>query len=327
MISTKNIIGSINDVPAEWVFEHYLSLSEKLTGQDLKMYSVFKTEKTPSMFLYFNPSNNEYRFKDFSSGKQGTKTTLVSELFDLSYAGAVNKICNDYEQFLKDNNYCSVNEYKIHNKYKVSDYEMRHWTNLDGKYWTKFKINSSLLERYNVSGLSYFTMQKEEEDGKISELTFKGNHIYGYFRSDGSLYKIYLPNNSNKKFIKIQNYIQGMDQLKYDKEYLVITSSLKDLMTLVKIGYKNVESIAPDSENTMIAEQYITSLKKKYKKLIVLFDNDEAGIEAAKKYQERYEISYVVLDMSKDLSDSVRDFGIQKVKETLHGLFKKLLEK
>jgi len=118
-----------------------------------------------------------------------------------------------------------------------------------------------------------------------------------------------------------------MDQLKYDKDYLVITSSLKDLMAFKRLGYKNAESVAPDSENTMIAEQYIKSLKKKYKDICVLFDNDEAGKVACEKYQERYGLSYVVLDMSKDLSDSVKDYGIQKVKEKLHGLLTNVFKK
>ena len=324
MISTKNIIAGIQDVPAEWVFEYYLGLAEKLTGQDVKIHSVFQTEKTPSMFIYFK-SGDEYKFKDFSSGKQGSKVTLVSELFNLPYGEAVNKICADYETFLKDNSYASVDEYKIQNKYRVVDYEIRHWTNVDAKFWTKFKIDSKILDEYNVSGLSYFTMAKEGDPA--SEIVFKGNYIYGYFRNDGSLYKIYLPNNPKKKFIKVQNYIQGMDQLSYDKDYLVITSSLKDLMTFKRLGYKNAESVAPDSENTMIPEQYIKSLKKKYKDVCVLFDNDEAGKVAAEKYQERYGLSYVVLDMSKDLSDSVKDYGIQKVKEKLHGLLTNVFKK
>lgn len=325
MISTKNIIAGIDDVPVEWIFEHYLGLAEKLTGQDVKLHSVFKTEKTPSMFVYFKQENNEYKFKDFSTGKQGNKVNLVSELFNLSYGQAVNKICSDYEKYLKDNDYTSVNEYKIQNKYRVVDFEIRHWTNVDAKYWGKFKITSGILEKYNVTGLSYFTMAKEGDPD--STIVFKGNYIYGYFREDGSLYKVYLPKNPDKKFIKVQNYIQGMDQLSYDKDFLIITSSLKDLMCFTKLGYKNAESIAPDSENTMIAEQYIKSLKKKYKDICVVFDNDEAGIKAAQKYQERYGLSYVVLDMSKDLSDSVRDFGVQKVKEKLHELLTNVFKK
>ena len=325
MISTKNIIAGIDDIPTEWVFEYYLGLAEKLTGQDVKLHSVFKTEKTPSMFVYFKQENNEYKFKDFSTGKQGNKVNLVSELFNLSYGQAVNKICTDYERYLRDNDYTSVNEYKIQNKYRVVDFEIRHWTNVDAKYWGKFKITSGILEKYNVTGLSYFTMAKEGDPD--STIVFKGNYIYGYFREDGSLYKIYLPKNPDKKFIKVQNYIQGMDQLTYDKDFLIITSSLKDLMCFTKLGYKNAESVAPDSENTMIAEQYIKSLKKKYKDICIVFDNDEAGIKAAQKYQERYGISYVVLDMSKDLSDSVRDFGVQKVKENLHELLTNVFKK
>jgi len=161
MISTKNIIAGIQDVPAEWVFENYLGLAEKLTGQDVKIHSVFQTEKTPSMFIYFK-SGDEYKFKDFSSGKQGSKITLVSELFNLTYGEAVNKICADYELFLKDNNYTHVDEYKIQNKYRVIDYEIRHWTNVDAKFWTKFKIDSKVLDEYNVSGLSYFKWPKKE---------------------------------------------------------------------------------------------------------------------------------------------------------------------
>lgn len=325
MISTKNIIAGIDDIPGEWVFEYYLGLAEKLTGQDVKLHSVFKTEKTPSMFVYFKQENNEYKFKDFSTGKQGNKVTLISELFNLSYGQAINKICSDYEKYLKDNDYTSVNEYKVQNKYRVVDFEIRHWTNVDAKYWGKFKITSGILEKYNVTGLSYFTMAKEGDPD--STIVFKGNYMYGYFREDGSLYKVYLPKNPDKKFIKVQNYIQGMDQLNYDKDFLVITSSLKDLMCFTKLGYKNAESIAPDSENTMIAEQYIKSLKKKYKDICIVFDNDEAGIKAAQKYQERYGLSYVVLDMSKDLSDSVRDFGVQKVKEKLHELLTNVFKK
>ena len=37
MISTKNLIYDLADVPREWIFEHYLNLTEKLTGQDLKI--------------------------------------------------------------------------------------------------------------------------------------------------------------------------------------------------------------------------------------------------------------------------------------------------
>ena len=50
MISTNHIVTDIEKIPSYWVFEYYLSLSEKLTGQDIKIKSIWNTsEKTASM--------------------------------------------------------------------------------------------------------------------------------------------------------------------------------------------------------------------------------------------------------------------------------------
>ena len=97
-------------------------------------------------------------------------------------------------------------------------------------------------------------------------------------------------------------------------------------MTLSKFGY-NAEFVAPDSENTMIPSGSIAMYKDRYKAICTLFDYDEAGIRSADKYKKLYGINKVILPMSKDLSDSVRDFGIQKVHEELFPLLKEALKK
>ena len=43
MLSTKNFAKEKNDIDSRWVFEYYLSLPERLSGQDLKIKSVFTT--------------------------------------------------------------------------------------------------------------------------------------------------------------------------------------------------------------------------------------------------------------------------------------------
>jgi hypothetical protein len=325
MISTKNLVSDLQDVPKEWVFEYYLNLKEKLIGQDIKMLSAFNVkDKVPSMFIYCN--GGFYKFKDFSSGFQGDALELVKALFNLSSRGhAANKIINDYQEYLLHNDVPAVVEFKFHDKFKVVDYEMRHWNSQDSKFWTSFRISSTLLAKYNVVPLAYFTMEKKEEDGSITSFKFTKPYLYGYFRQDGELYKIYMPKNLDKKFIKVQNYVQGIDQLKYEAKYLVITSSLKDLMCFNKLGIGNVECIAPDSENTMIGESVMGKLSKQYSKIIVLFDNDEPGIKAAQRYKDKYGYDYVILDMSKDLSDSVKDYGIEAVRDKLLPLLKQAL--
>ena len=41
-------------------------------------------------------------------------------------------------------------------------------------------------------------------NNEISEINIKNNHIYGYFKNNGTLYKIYQPNIKKKKFIKVK---------------------------------------------------------------------------------------------------------------------------
>jgi 5S rRNA maturation endonuclease (ribonuclease M5) len=322
MISTKNLISDLEEVPREWVFEYYLNLREKLTGQNIKMLSAFNVrDKVPSMFIY--QDGGKYKFKDFSSGFQGDQVELVRYLFNYDARfKATNRIITDYQEYLKHNAPAVRGPIQFHDKFKVVDFEMRHWNTLDQKYWTQFKIGSSILSQYNVVPLEFFTMSKTEIDDSVTSYRFSRPYVYGYFRNDGELYKIYMPKIPEKKFIKIQNYTQGMDQLQYDSKYLLIVSSLKDLLSFKKLGIGNIECIAPDSENTMIGESVINKLREKYSKIIVLFDNDEPGIKAAQRYQDKYNIPHVILDMSKDLSDSVRDHGIEAVRDKLLSLLK-----
>jgi len=329
MINTKSLISELSDVPRSWVFEFYLNLNEKLCGQDVKIKSPFNpTDKIPSMFIYFSKSVNIYQFKDFSTGKGGDGVTLVKELFNLKTRGeAAFKMMTDYNQFILNNDEdYGLRKFKIQQKYRVTDFKPREWTNLDAKYWTQFHIGSRLLNKYNVVPLASYQMAKEV-NGDLQQLVIEGKHfIYGYFRADNSLYKIYQPMVKQNKFIKIRDYIQGTDQLTFKTKYLVICSSLKDVLALMKLGYKEIEAVAPDSENAVIASHVINAYRLKYEKVCTLFDNDEPGKNAMQKYKDKYSINGVILPMAKDLSDSIRDHGIIPVKEILTPLLRQALQ-
>jgi 5S rRNA maturation endonuclease (ribonuclease M5) len=326
MISTKNLIAKLEDIPKEWAFEFYLKLPEKLTGQSVKIKSIFNNrEKTPSMYIYMD-NNNTYKFKDFSSGIGGDALNLVQVMFNYpTRARASFKIIDDYNEYIKTHEPPPVIELKAHSKFRVSDYEMRHWNNLDQNYWMSYGIGSKMLEHYNVFPLSFYTMTKEDNLGIESNMTINSNYIYGYFRNDGTLYKIYQPKVRDSKFIKVRDYIQGSEQLTGNKKFLIVTSSLKDLMAFNKLKLTDAESIAPDSENSMIPTNYMVNAIKHYKNVFVLFDNDEPGQKAAQKYKNMFGVATVNLPMEKDLSDSVKVHGIDAVRNILIPLLKQAL--
>lgn len=169
-------------------------------------------------------------------------------------------------------------------------------------------------------------MSKEVE-GVTQQLVILGRHyIYGYFRLDGTLYKIYQPMVKENKFIKVEEYIQGTDQLTFIPKYLVICSSLKDAMGLIKLGYKNIEVVAPDSENVLIPSHIMNAYNLKYDNICTLFDNDQPGIDCIQKYSLKYNIPGVLLPLAKDLSDSMKQHGTLIVKQILTPLLKEVLK-
>ena len=312
MISTKHLTFNLNDVPREWIFENYCSLSEKLSGQDVKIKSLFNPkERTPSMYVFYCTINNTYKYKDFSTDKGGDAIDLVQSLFGLnSRYDAVKKIINDYKLFIKTNNY-TPQAFKKQSKYELSMFETRDWNKLDAAYWNQYKISSGLLKKYNIKPLSKYELSKKEND-EIKTVNIEGNYIYGYFKKDGSLYKIYQPKNQNKKFLKIKNYIQGSEQLT-DSDTLFIASSLKDGLCL-KNMFNKYDFIAPDSENTMIKKEHLDVIISRYSRVYIIFDNDEAGKASTQKYLEIYSsFRPIYLDIEKDVADAVKSHGYLKV--------------
>jgi len=308
MFKTKNLVHDVKNVPTQWIFQHFCSIKEKLAGQDVKIKSLFNpNERTPSMCIYTDKSNT-YRYKDFSTGKGGSAIDLVKDLNNLSFHKACQLIVENYNDFVLHNNGgYDLEEFQRAAKYKVTSHKFRGWTTQDQYFWTQFNIGSKLLEAYNVKPLESYCMTKDDKN-----LCIKGLYLYGYFKEDGTLYKIYQPKTLDKKFIKVSNYVQGYEQL-HDNTHLVITSSLKDVMSIKSLKL-NIDVIAPDSENTMLKQDVMEELQNKYNKIVVLFDNDDAGIKAMQTYKEKYPfIETTVLPMSKDVSDSIKDFGAKEV--------------
>lgn len=318
MLSTKNIVSDYKDIPVQWVFEHYCNLTEKLEGQTVSICSMFsEKDLIPSMKIY--DSEKGYRFKDFSSGFSGSCWDLLILLTGKSFSDVVKEVKSEYmEQLNSGRINSSTRELSTQGRYRVTAYEKRGWDRKDADFWLPFNIGTKILRRYNVYPLDSYRMTRPD----YPDLDFKTGLYYGYFTQEDVLIKIYQPHNKELKFLNVNKYLQGKDQLLgYDN--LCIVSSLKDIMSCVSLGLK-VDYIAPDSENTFLSKEIVDSYVKEYKYVSVMLDNDEPGIKAMKKYKTDYGLTPLLLDLSKDPSDSIRDHGPRKVLSRLVPLYEKL---
>lgn len=318
-IKTTNIITSIVDVDETWIFETYLKLEQKLIGQEVVIKSVFNpSERTPSFTIFFDGPKRRYYWKDFSSSRGGTAFELVQQLYPDKNKGEIaTMLIASYKQFLQGNPVDDDRDYKQFNKYKVDGYSLRGWNSHDQKFWTRGAIGSKLLEKYNVAPIQQFSMTKVE-DNESKTITITRDKIYGYFKNDGSLARIYQPG-TQAKYLKVQSYVQGSNQLKYDVGTLVLLSGLKDGLSFSALGIEDTEFVAPDSENTMIPDSEITKYLNKYKKVLVCFDEDTPGKEAMERYTKKYPaIKPMYTNFGvKDIFDAVSKLGTDKVKNGL----------
>lgn len=311
MFSSRKTALLISDVPSSWVFEFYLRLPVKLTGQDIKIKSIFNpTDTNPSMSIYFNTRFMKYWFNCFSSGIKGNSVELVKQLYHLDFDDACKRILVDYREFLRGHDVYIEPVITDTAKWQIIDYQSRNWNKSDVAFWSPYNIGSELLNKYNVRPLRTIKMEKGQEIFESSSTL-----MYGYFTQDGVLYKLYRPY-SEYKFQTVFSYIQGWDQIQ-NRDRLFICSSLKDMMSMESLGFAG-DFIAPNGESSRIDE--ISDWVKLYPEKYTIFDNDEAGIKAMKKYKALYDIQYLHLELMKDVSDSVKELGAKLVRHAIKQL-------
>ena len=308
MIRTDAItIPMDGEVPDTWVFEHYLGIEIR---NNTMIKSVFNPSDTNPSMCFYNGRDGKVRFHDFSTGISGTATYLVMKMYSLTQEEARNKIISDYYGSAKQ-----VKRVTIDNSYKVTGVNLRLWDDRDIAYWGKYSLNKNMLEYYNIRPLLSFEMSNG-----VKSFVNDRNLSYGYFDCNDDVYKIYQPGNKEHKFLKIKKYVQGIDQLQYKSSTLIICSSLKDLMC-ARICVPEFEYIAPDSENTILPDDVVEDMFKKYKHIYTLFDNDHGGEMGMAKYKIRFGIPYIKFNVEKDIADCVKAHGRETTREMLMNLY------
>lgn len=328
MISLSEILKKVNE---KEIMEHYYGCS--ITDKKSIYRNITRNDKDGS--CYFNWYNGRYYLVDRARGKDSNFNcyNLVQYIYGCNFEEALRHINKDMNLGIEDTNQVfskpgrkvEIKEKETNKVYQRKiNYEItaRKWNDNDINYWNTFYITLNTLIKFNVLPVKEF-----KSDSLVSfELKTKYKYkvddpCYAYvFKGKKSIrVKLYRPLSSEYKWQgNINNSdIYGLDLLPDFTNTIYICSGLKDLMCITEM---NLVGIAPQSESTDIPDEIIENIKTKCKNLVILFDNDNAGLSNAKKYSMKYGCRYIELpkdNENKDVADFTKQYGIEAAKNII----------
>jgi hypothetical protein len=271
--------------------------------------SPFRKDRNPSFGCYYSRSSKQLMFKDHGTGECGNVIKFVS-----LFTGITN-----YADILKD----IVSRLKITNDTKLVSSKQnitptetvigvvrQDFTKIDTDYWSQFNISLQTLKKFGVNSIKYYLC-----NGIVKGIYKDDNPMYAY--KVYNHFKIYRP--LGDKYTKWRNNlteldIQGYKQLPKEGDVLFITKSMKDVMCFYEMG---IPAISPSSESTFIPNKVLEQLKKRFKRIIILFDRDPAGIKYSRKMSKQTGLEAMFIHKkfkAKDVSDAIKLNGFEEIK-------------
>lgn len=279
--------------------------------------SPFRKDKNPSFGIYYSKRTKQLLFKDHGTGECGNVIKFVS-LF--TGKTEYNDILSDIVDKLNITN----NTKLVSSKQYISPTETvigvvrQEFTDVDINYWKQFNISINTLKKFNVNSIKYYLC-----NGIVKGTYKRENPMYAYKVYNN--FKIYRP--LADKYTKWRNNltdydIQGYEQLPQKGDILFITKSMKDVMCLHEMG---IPAVSPSSESTFLPKDVLKQLKTRFKRIIILFDRDVAGVKRSRKLSQETGLEAMFINKkfkAKDVSDAVKVNSFEEIKKWLNETIK-----
>ena len=302
------------------------SIYSQYIGQELELNTKYSSplrqgDDDPSFSMYYSKYNNDLlMYKDQSTGLFGGVFDFVARMMGgattpVHPRQALLQINSDFGLGFGD---ADVGAFKPHllkappvRKSPVVIRIIKHENEAQEflDYWDLLDISERTRDIYfcrNPKAIHY--IQGPDTSTIVPRTLTISYEILG-------TYKIYHPF-EDKKY-KFRNnyatgYVEGALQLTFKHDFCVITKSLKEIMFLFE--HFKWECVAGPSENSYISDYFMMEvLKKKYKRVYIWLDNDEAGINAQKRYTDLYPwLIPIVFDESIEQKDPTDFYVVGK---------------
>ena len=298
-ITLNDILSKVSEAD---ILYHYFNVS----NIPCVISSPLRVDKDPSFGIYTLDGNKIY-WKDLSKNISGGLWDMLGEYWGVNYKEVLNKVWKDlpnitttYAKSSKMGKPQSISNYTEETDLQC---KVREWKHYDIEYWESYGISLNWLKYADIYPISHKIVIK----GNNKFIFVADKYAYAYVeRKDNKVtLKIYQP--FNKKFKWSNKHDRSVISL-WTKipEYgdkLIICSSMKDALCVW--ANTGIPCIAIQGEGYTISDTAISELKRRYKEIYILLDNDEAGLEDARKLSESTRFTNLVLPDygAKDCSD------------------------
>lgn len=316
----------LSKVSEESIMQFYL-------GIDIRSKKLFRSplrsDKNPTCSIFRN-KRGRLIYKDFATGQYLDCWNVVMTKYSCNYYEALKMVANDFgiqhDSTLKRNKGVIKQVPRIEDKEMAKiQVEVQDFTELELKWWAKYGITKETLEKFRVFSCKHVFLN----DNVVAQ-SQQHCPIFGYYggKYQGlELWRCYFPKRTSYRFLTNwpSKKIQGYDQLPKNGKILCITKSMKDTMVLDSLG---IPSCSPNSETQFISDTMLDNLKKRFKKIVVLFDNDQTGITFMNKLKKQHpEFIYTWIPRkyeAKDVSDFYKSYGRNKTIKLINQFIKHL---
>ena len=308
---------SLNDIKSRVTEIDILSFYLNIKELPCVINSPFREDNRPSFGIYFNNKSKRVYYKDYATNDSGGLFDLLGKLWNCNYKKVLENINKDINNIDKGNvklntgHTITIRSNDEHHSSSDLQCKIREWKDYDIEYWSSYGISLKWLKYADVYPISHKIIIK---DGH--KYVFKADKLaYAYVeRKEGKVsIKIYQPKNTKgyKWSNKHDNSVVSLwTKVPEHGEQICICSSLKDALCLW--ANTGIPAICPQGEGYRISTTAINELKRRFKKIYIIFDNDKAGILDGKKLAEATGFTNLILpkfDNGKDISDAYKILG------------------
>lgn len=286
--------------------------------------SPLREDKHPSFKIY-SPDGTTLYFKDFSTGEHGGMIKLFSLLWGVTMPEAVDRLNKRIDSPVVKKDYRKV---KISNTLESSkrlEVKVRKWKSCDKEYWESYGVTIEALINADVYPVSHRIIERE---GKTVAIPMdKLAYAYVERKDKKVTIKLYQPlNNKGYKWLGTHrgDVVSLWNTLPEKGDICCLCSSVKDALCLT--CNTGIPAIALQGEGYVMGNTAQRNLRSRFKRICVLYDNDDAGLEYARKTSESTGFENIVLprfEGGKDLSDYYKTKGKEEFVSLMDKLFNK----